>query len=66
MNKQDIDQQLLKYSDKYVGFIGDIRNVVATGSTMTEVYKQLKEKQITNATITYIPPVEKSVSFRSA
>jgi hypothetical protein len=63
MKKQDREQQLVEYSDTYVAFVGDIRHVVTTGSTMSEVYKQLKDKNITNATITYIPPVDKSVSF---
>jgi hypothetical protein len=63
MNKQDVEDQLVKYSDTYVAFVGDIRHVIATGTTMSAVYKQLKEKKITNATITYIPPVDRVLSL---
>jgi hypothetical protein len=62
MKQQDL-QQLAKYSDKYVAFVGDILHVKAVGTSMTEVHNQLKEKKITNATITYIPPVAKSVTL---
>ena len=60
--KQQDPQQLVKYSDKYVAFVGDILHVIASGTSMTEVHNQLKEKKITDATITYIPPVDKSFS----
>jgi hypothetical protein len=63
MKKQDIDAQFVKYSNTSVAFVGDIRHVIATGATMSEVYKKLKDKQITNATITYIPPVDKVLSL---
>jgi hypothetical protein len=61
MKQQDL-QQLLKYSDKYVAFVGDILHVKAVGKTMTEVQNKLEEQNITKATITYIPPVDKSFS----
>jgi hypothetical protein len=64
MKQQDL-QQLAKYSDKYVAFVGDILHVITSGTSMTEVYNKLKEKKITDATITYILPAEKSVSFVS-
>ena len=61
MKQQDL-QQLIQYSNKYVGFVGDILHVKAVGKTMTEVYTKLKEQNITEATITYIPPADKSFS----
>jgi hypothetical protein len=64
MKQQDL-QALAKYSDTYVAFVGDIRHVVASGSSMTEVSTQLKAKHITAATITYIPPVDKVLTLRS-
>jgi Family of unknown function (DUF5678) len=60
--KQPDLQQLVKYSDKYVAFVGDILHVKAVGKTMSEVYKKLQEQKITDATITYIPPADKSFS----
>jgi hypothetical protein len=57
MKQQDV-QHFITYSDKYVAFIGDIMHVIASGTSMSEVYKKLKEKKITDATITYIPPVD--------
>jgi hypothetical protein len=65
MKQQDL-HQLVKYSDKYVAFVGNIRHVKAVGTSMSEVYQKLKEKKITDATITYIPPVDKSVAFASS
>jgi hypothetical protein len=65
MKQQDL-HQLVQYSDKYVAFIGDIRHVIASGTSMSEVYQKLKEKKITDATITYVPPVDKSVAFASS
>jgi hypoxanthine-guanine phosphoribosyltransferase len=61
MKQQDV-QQLAKYSDKYIAFVGDILHVIASGTTMTEVTNILKEQNITKATITYIPPVDKAFS----
>jgi hypothetical protein len=61
MRQQD-PQQLAKYSDKYVAFVGDIFHVIASGTSMTEVHNKLKAQNITEATITYIPPVDKSFS----
>jgi hypothetical protein len=61
MKQQDL-QQLVQYSDKYVAFVGDILHVIASGNSMSEVYNKLKEKKITDATITYIPPADKSFS----
>jgi hypothetical protein len=61
MKQQDI-QHFVKYSDKYVAYVGDILHVIASGTSMTEVHNILKEKKITDATITYIPPVDKSFS----
>jgi hypothetical protein len=61
--KQPDVQQFIKYIDKYVAFAGDIRHVVASGTSLTEVQNQLKAKKITDATITYIPPVDKSFTF---
>jgi hypothetical protein len=63
--KQQDGQHLAKYSDKYVAFVGDIRHIIASGTTLTEVHNILKAKKITQASITYIPPVDKSVSFTS-
>jgi hypothetical protein len=60
--KQPDLKQFIKYSDKYVAFVGDILHVKAVGKTMTEVYNKLKKQNITDATITYIPPVDKSFS----
>jgi hypothetical protein len=61
MKQQDL-QQLIEYSDKYIAYVGDILHVKAVGKTMTEVYNKLKAKNITDATITYIPPADKSFS----
>lgn len=59
MNKK-IVEKLIKYSDEYVAFIGDYMNIIASGKSMSEVEKQLKNKHIKDATITYIPPLDKS------
>jgi hypothetical protein len=64
MKQQDL-QQLANYSDKYIAFVGYILHVIASGTSLTEVHNQLTEKKITDATITYIPPVDKSISFAS-
>jgi hypothetical protein len=63
MNQQDL-LKLAKYSDQYVAYVGDIRNVIASGTTLTEVHNILKAKKITQATTTYIPPVDKAFSSR--
>jgi hypothetical protein len=59
MKQQDL-QQLAQYSDQYIAFVGDILHVIASGTSLTEVHNQLKEKNVTKATITYIPPVDKA------
>jgi hypoxanthine-guanine phosphoribosyltransferase len=61
MKQQDV-QHFVKYSDKYVAYVDDILHIIASGNSMQEVYSKLKEKKITDATITYIPPVDKSFS----
>jgi hypothetical protein len=58
MKQQDL-QQLAQYSDQYIAFVGDILHVIASGTSLTELHTQLKKKNITKATITYIPPVDK-------
>jgi hypothetical protein len=58
MKQQDL-LQLVKYSNKYVAFAGDILHIIASGTSLSEVYKKLKAKKITDATITYIPPVDR-------
>jgi hypoxanthine-guanine phosphoribosyltransferase len=60
--KQQDPQQLAKYSDKYIAFVDDILHVKAAGKTLTELHNKLKEQNITEATITYIPPVDKAFS----
>jgi hypothetical protein len=60
--KQQDPQQLAKYSDKYIAFVGDILHVKAAGKTLAELHNKLKEQNITQATITYIPPVDKAFS----
>jgi hypothetical protein len=62
MKQQDL-QQLVQYSDTYVAYVGDILHVKAAGNTMTEVYNELKKQNITDATITYIPPVDKAITL---
>jgi hypothetical protein len=62
MKRQDL-RHLVNYSDKYVAFVGDILHVIASGTSMSEVYKKLKEKKISDATITYIPPLDKSLTL---
>jgi hypothetical protein len=42
MKQQDV-QHFIKYSDKYVAFVRDIRHVIASGTSMTEVYNKLKK-----------------------
>lgn len=61
MKKEDI-KILLKYSDEYIAFVGSILNIIAHGKSMSEVAKQLKAEKIENATISYVPPVNKSFS----
>jgi hypothetical protein len=45
MKQQDL-QQLAKYSDKYVAFVGNILHVIASGTSLTEVHNKLKEKRL--------------------
>lgn len=59
MSKKEI-KILLKYSDMYIAYAGKLLNILASGSSMTEVEKKLKKKNISDAIITYIPPVDKS------
>ncbi len=61
MHKNDL-KILAKYSDKYIAYTGKILNILASGSTMQAVEKELKKKNISTATITYMPPVNKSFS----
>ena len=61
MSDKDL-KQLLKYSDKYVAYVGKFLNIIASGNSMTEVEKKLKSKKIKDATITYIPPSDRSFS----
>jgi hypothetical protein len=61
MKQQDV-QHFVKYSDKYVAYVGDILHVIASGTSLTEVQNKLTEQNITKATIAYIPPVDKSFS----
>lgn len=60
--KQNDLERLAKYSDKYVAYAGKLLNVLAFGSTIKDVEKKLKAKKISKATITYIPPINKSFS----
>lgn len=53
---------LAKYSDKYIAYSDKILNIIASGATMQAVEKELKKKNISTATITYIPPANKSFS----
>lgn len=59
MNKNDL-KKFAKYSDKYVAYIGDFLNIIASGKSIHDVEKQLRVKKIKDATITYIPPVDKA------
>ncbi len=59
MSNKDL-KQLLKYSDKYVAYVGKYLNIIASGKNMIDVEKQLKNKKIKDATITYIPPSDRS------
>jgi hypothetical protein len=61
--KQQDPQQLAQYSDTYIAFVGDILHVKAAGRTLAELHNKLKEKNITQATITYIPPVDKTLTL---
>ena len=61
MKKGDLEI-LLKYSGKYIAYAGKILNILASGSTIQAVEKKLKKKKIAKATITYIPPANKSFS----
>lgn len=61
MNK-DLLKTLRKYGDKYIAYTGNIINILAFGSTIKEVESKLKKKRISDATITYIPPANKSFS----
>ena len=53
---------LAKYSDRYIAYSGEILNIIASGKTMQIVEKELKKKNISSATITYIPPADKAFS----
>lgn len=61
MKKNDFEI-LIQYSDKYIAYVDRMFNILASGSTISEVEEQLTKKDITDATITYIPPVDKSFS----
>ncbi|MBI2594387.1 hypothetical protein HYW39_01690 [Candidatus Curtissbacteria bacterium] len=61
MSDKDL-KQLLKYSDKYVAYVGKFLNIIASGDTMADVEKKLTKKKIKDATITYIPPSSRSFS----
>lgn len=61
MSDKDL-KQLLKYSDKYVAYVGKFLNIIASGDTMADVERKLISKKIKDATITYIPPSNKSFS----
>ncbi len=61
MKKEDV-KILKKYSDKYVAYVGKFLNILASGTTIKEVEKELKKKKIEKATITYISPVDKAFS----
>lgn len=61
MSDKDL-KQLLKYSDKYVAYVGKFLNIIASGDTMNDVERKLINKKIKDATITYIPPSNKSFS----
>lgn len=59
MKAKDL-KQLIRYSDKYVAYVGKFLNIIASGNTMNEVEKKLLNKKIKDATITYIPPKDKA------
>lgn len=61
MSNKDI-KKLKKFSNKYVAFVGKYLNIIASGETMRDVELKLKKKKINNATISFIPPVDKSFS----
>jgi hypothetical protein len=62
MKQHDVNH-FVKCSDKYVAYVGDILHVIASGTSMTEVQNKLTAQHVTKATITYIPPIEKSVTL---
>lgn len=53
---------LAHYSDTYIAYSSKMLNIIDSGSTMKELEKKLISKNITDAIITYIPPVEKAFS----
>ncbi|QQG40830.1 MAG: hypothetical protein HYV37_00715 [Candidatus Levyibacteriota bacterium] len=55
-------KKLIKYEDQYVAFKGDKSSVLAFGITIKELEKKLDKLEITNAIISYIPPIGKSLS----
>jgi hypothetical protein len=59
MNDQSLEQ-LLKYSDKYIAYVDEYLNIIASGKSIGDVENQLKDKGVKDATITYIPPVNKT------
>ena len=61
MKKQNTEI-LLQYSDKYIAYVDDIAQIIAAGDTMVEVDEQLRKSNVKQATITYIPPIDKSFS----
>lgn len=61
MDKEDL-KILLKYSDEYIAYVDNILNIIASGKSMNAVDKELKAKKIKDATIAYIPPINKSFS----
>lgn len=61
MKKIDV-KILSRFSDKYVAYVDGIVNILASASTIKDLEQKLKKKKISNATITYIPPANKSFS----
>lgn len=61
MKKSDLEI-LKSYGDQYIAYAGKILNILASGSTIKDVEKELKKKKIIDATITYIPPTNKVFS----
>lgn len=61
MNKKEL-QVIMENSDRYIAYAGKIVNILASGKSLKDVENQLAKSKIKEATITYIPPLDKSFS----
>lgn len=56
-------EELAKHSDKYIGVSEDDSKVLASSKTINGVMKKLEKLNNKNASIMYIPPVDKILTL---